>query len=79
MNKKKEIQRRYGSNMSDAQYLAVGSALDDLQEHIIDKACEWLKEQSMSKYISVLTFGSCSVSFDTNSLMEAFRKAMQNE
>lgn len=44
MNKKKEIQRRYGSNMPDAQYLAVGYALDDLQEHIIEKAIKWMEE-----------------------------------
>ena len=42
------------------------------------KACEWLKEQDMTKHISVLSFGSCSVSFDTNSLMEAFRKALED-
>lgn len=44
MNKKKEIQRRYGLNMSDAHYLAVGYALDDLQEHIIEKTIKWMEK-----------------------------------
>ena len=75
MNKKKEIQRRYGSNMSDAQYLAVGSALDDLQEHIIDKACEWLEDID---YVMQYQYSEDGCTFfNKDKFIIDFRKAME--
>lgn len=44
MDKKKEIQRRFGQRMTDAQYLSLGYALDELEKYLIEKACEWLKK-----------------------------------
>lgn len=40
MDKKKEIQRRFGQTMTDAQYLSLGYALDELEKYLIEKACE---------------------------------------
>ena len=35
--KKREIQRRYGQTMTDAQYLALGNALSDYEEYLLDE------------------------------------------
>ena len=76
MNKKKEIQRRYGSNMSDAQYLAVGSALDDLQEYMIDKACKILENITVT--YNKRFFGKCEENAFDSDFIKEFRKAMED-
>ena len=46
MDKKKEIQRRFGQRMTDAQYMSLGYALDELEKYLIEKACNVLNEIS---------------------------------
>lgn len=46
MDKKKEIQRRFGQRMTDAQYMSLGYALDELENYLIEKACNVLNEIS---------------------------------
>ena len=55
----------------------VGNVLKWADKTMIDKACEWLQNQDMSKYIGVLYSGVCSVSFANDKLVEMFRKAME--
>lgn len=48
MNIVKKIAHRYGKNMSDAHYLALRSALDDMRDFMRDISAEWVRKESAS-------------------------------
>lgn len=43
----------------------------------IDKIIEWLKEEDLSQYIGLLYSGVCSVTFNTDKLIEDLRQKME--
>ena len=44
---------------------------------MIDKVCEWLEDYDITKHISVIYSGACSINFDKQTLIAEFCKAMQ--
>jgi hypothetical protein len=58
-------------------YLDYVEAAEWADRTMLARICEWLEDHDITKHISVIYSGACSINFDKQGLFDALCKAME--
>ena len=64
---------RYTEEIEDVFYQGAYSA----QKYLIEKACKWIDDVHISKYLSCIFSGAANISFISDDFIRDFKKAME--
>ena len=60
------------------RYLDFVNTAEWADRTMLAQICEWLEDYDITKHISVLSSGACSINFDKQGLIDALYKTMED-